>query len=224
MNSGKERAARKAVEYVEDGMVLGLGTGSTSELMIGFLAERVRAESLNIVCVSTSTRSEELARKLGLQVKAFHEVRELDLVIDGADEVDYSLDGIKGGGGSLLYEKLVAVVSKKVIWIVDESKVVDSLGRFPLPVEVVPFFLDKIFHMFLMAGYQPSHRRKGQEQFRTDGGNHIIDLHLQRIMNPRELHEKLKLMPGVVETGLFLGLADTVIVGGEDKISVMERR
>lgn len=223
MNIGKEKAARRAVEFVEDGMVLGLGTGSTSELMIRFLSERVKTESLQIVCVSTSKRSEELARELGLKVKDFSEVKELDLVIDGADEVDYSLDGIKGGGGSLLYEKLVAVVSKKVIWIVDESKVVEELGAFPLPVEVVPFFMEKIFQRFLMEGYQPRRRMKEDELFLTDGGNRIIDLHLDRIRNPKELHEKLKLMPGVVETGLFLGLADLVIVGGEDRIRLMER-
>ena len=222
--NGKERAAKRACEYVEPGMLVGLGTGSTAEYMIRFLAEREKEEHLGLTCVATSRRSEELAGSLGLKVVAFHEVKELDLTIDGADEIDYSLSGIKGGGGSLLFEKLVATASKSVIWIVDESKMVDKIGKFPLPIEIVPFYHDKLFQKLLDEGFKPEYRMDGEKPFVTDGGNYIFDLHMDEIPDPKVLHKRLKLMTGVIETGLFLDLTDIVIVGGENQERVIERK
>lgn len=222
--NGKERAAKRSCEYVEPGMSVGLGTGSTAEFMIRFLSEREKEEHLGVTCVATSRRSEELAVNLGLKVVGFHEVDKLDLTIDGADEIDYSLCGIKGGGGSLLYEKLVASASKKVIWIADETKMVDRIGKFPLPIEIVPFYHDKLFQKLINEGYKPTYRMDGDRIFTTDGGNHIFDLHLDEISDPLALHEKLKLMTGVIETGLFLDLTDMVIVGGENQERVIEKR
>lgn len=221
---GKERAAKRACDYVEPGMTVGLGTGSTAEYMILYLAKREEKEHLGLTCVATSTRSGELARKRGLKVVGFDEVEILDLTIDGADEIDYSLSGIKGGGGSLLYEKLVASASRKVIWIADESKMVDRIGKFPLPIEIVPFYHDKLFRKLSDEGYHPKYRLDGEKPFVTDGGNYIFDLHLEEIPEPKVLHEKLKLMTGVIETGLFIDLTDMVIVGGEHQERVIEKK
>lgn len=222
--NGKERAAKRACEYVEAGMSVGLGTGSTAEFMIRYLAQREKDDHLGLTCVATSKRSEELAQSLGLKTVGFHDVKSLDLTIDGADEIDYSLCGIKGGGGSLLYEKLVATASKKVIWIVDESKMVDRIGKFPLPLEIVPFYHDKLFQKLKDDGYNPAYRMDGEKIFVTDGGNYIFDLHLGEIPEPKVLHEKLKLMTGVIETGLFIDLTDMVIVGGEIQERVIEKK
>lgn len=219
----KERAAKKACTFVHGGMSVGLGTGSTAEYMIRYLAQREKEEHLGIRCVATSRRSEELAERLGLKVVGFHEVDALDLTIDGADEVDHSLCGIKGGGGSLLYEKLVAASSMKVIWIVDDSKLVEKLGKFPLPIEIVAFYHDKLFRRLKDEGYKPTYRWEKEKPFVTDGGNYILDLHLDEISEPKVLHEKLKLMTGVIETGLFIDLADRVIVGGEDEEWILEK-
>lgn len=221
---GKERAAKRACEYVRPGMTVGLGTGSTAEYMILYLARREKEEHLGLTCVATSRRSEKLAVKRGLKVVGFDEVEKLDLTIDGADEANYSLNGIKGGGGSLLYEKLVAAASEKVIWIVDESKMVDRIGKFPLPIEIVPFYHDKLFRKLSVEGFRPEYRMDGEKPFVTDGGNYIFDLQLEEIPEPKVLHEQLKLMTGVIETGLFIDLTDMVIVGGEHQELLIEKK
>lgn len=220
--NGKQLAGEKACEYVKDGMVVGLGTGSTVFYTIQKLGELVK-EGLRISCVSTSKVSTILAKELGIPVNDFGLVKYVDLTIDGADEVDDHFDGIKGGGGALLYEKLVAESSKEIIWIVDEKKLVKKLGKFPLPVEVVPFAKEKLYTIFDELGFRPAYRMKNDSLFITDGGNNIIDLHLGEIEFPLDLHKNLKLMPGVVETGLFINMADRVIVGYEDRVEVLER-
>ncbi len=208
----KKLAAEYAVNYIEDGMVVGLGTGSTVSFMIHKLAERIRA-GLNITTVSTSQSTTKLATSLGIKVSKFSEVEEIDLTIDGADEVDEKLNGIKGGGGALLYEKIIAANSKKNIWIVDSSKMVKTLGKFPLPVEVVQFGCNHLGVKLENNGFRPAMRMKGNTRFITDNNNYIIDIKMGSIPDPAALDVKLKSFPGVVETGLFYNVADEVIVG-----------
>lgn len=208
----KQLAAKKAIEFVESGMVVGLGTGSTVKFMVEDLAKKVK-DGLDIVTVSTSIATTRLAKSLQIKVLELKDVKEIDLAIDGADEVDPNLNGIKGGGGALLYEKIIASSSKKNIWMVDSSKVVKQLGKFPLPVEVVPFGAEKTFDKLVALSCRPEFRYKGSETFVTDGGHYIIDLNLNEIDNSRTLNDQLILIPGVVETGLFINICDILIVG-----------
>lgn len=210
----KQLVGEKAATFVEDGMIVGLGTGSTAIFMVQALAERVKNENLSIVCVSTSKATEELAVSLGLNMKDLSKVGEIDLTIDGADEISPDFHGIKGGGGALLYEKIVATNSKKNIWIVDDSKLVDTLGKFPLPVEVVPFGSEHVFRKFVEKGYQPEYRKDDADtKFVTDSGNLIIDLYLNKIEDPKTFANELKSEVGVVEHGLFIDIVDQVIAG-----------
>lgn len=210
----KQQVGEKAASFVEDNMTVGLGTGSTASYMIEALAKRVKEENLTIECVATSIASFELAKSLGLNIKELAEVDEIDLTIDGADEVSPDFQGIKGGGAAHLFEKIVAIRSKKNIWIVDDSKLVDSLGAFPLPVEVVQFGSDYLYNHFAEKGYQPSFRLDDKgEKLLTDSANYIIDLALGKIEDPQALAKELKAMVGVVEHGLFIDIADQVIVG-----------
>lgn len=221
--TGKERVAKEAVKEVKNHMIVGLGSGSTVTYFIKALAIRVKEENLEITTVSTSRKSTLLAEKEGIIVTDFNQVDQVDLTIDGADEVTKDLNAIKGGGGSLLYEKLVATASKEVIFIVGEEKLVDHLGRFPLAVEVVPFYKEKLFSIFMKKGYHPSYRMKEDQLFITDGGHHIIDLHLKVIHQPKKLHDELKAMAGVIETGLFLDLAKKIMIADEDSVRIIER-
>jgi ribose 5-phosphate isomerase A len=218
--NSKKLAGEKATEFVKDGMIIGLGTGSTVYYTIVKLSERVK-EGLCIKAVSTSTSTTKLAEKLGIPVIPFNETDFIDLTIDGADEVDKALNGIKGGGGALLYEKLVASASRKVIWVVDENKVVKDLGKFPLPIEIVPFAYRQIFNRLKDLNLNPVIRRDGEDYFITDGMHYIIDLFTEKIENPTELEKSLKLITGVIETGLFINIADMVIVGGEDSTEII---
>ena len=194
----KIEAARVALSHVEDGMRLGIGTGSTAEEFVRLLAARV-AGGLRVVGVPTSERTAALCCELGVALTTLDETPELDLTIDGADEIDAELSLIKGGGGALLREKIVAAASSRMIAIADRSKLVDVLGRFPLPVEVNRFGLEAT---------------RG-EPFVTDGGHLILDASFGRIPDTRALSDALHAIPGVVEHGLFLGLADTAIVAGD---------
>ncbi|GBD87512.1 ribose-5-phosphate isomerase A [bacterium BMS3Abin03] len=218
----KKIAAEKSVEYIENGMIIGIGTGSTVKYMIESLAEKVN-KGLNVTAVTTSKVSEDFAKSLGINVVDIDQVKEIDLTIDGADEFDKDLNGIKGGGGALLYEKIVAAASRKNIWITDSAKFVKKLGSFPLPVEVVPFGAEKVFYKFQCLGYSPNFRMVNDSYFITDGGHFIIDLHLKEIENPYELNKQLNLLPGVIETGLFLDIADLVIIGRDDSREIIER-
>jgi ribose 5-phosphate isomerase A len=223
-------AARRAVRLVETGMRVGLGTGSTAAWMVRLLAERVREEGLDIVGVPTSTRTADLARELGLRVVSLDEAQWLDLTIDGADEFDGRLDLIKGGGGALLQEKIVACASDEMVVIADAAKEVETLGAFPLPVETVPFgwrttqaLIEEALVSLDVAGGDTTMRMNGEVPYVTDEGNYILDLHCRRIGNARQLAMVLNQIPGVVENGLFVDICDLVIVGHEDG-TVTERR
>ena len=219
----KQLASEKSVDFIEDGMILGLGTGSTVNYMIPALAARIK-KGLNIKAVATSKLTHQLAASSGIHVVDLELVDKIDLTIDGADEVDKELNGIKGGGAALLYEKIVANYSAKNIWIVDSTKIVKKLGKFPLPVEVIPFGSNLLFGKFEKMKYNPVFRKAEGKNFLTDGGHFIVDLHLKEIDDSKGLEEELKSIPGVVETGLFIGIADTVIVGREGKTEILERK
>lgn len=212
----KKLVGDKAATFVEDNMVLGLGTGSTAVYMVKAVAKRAKEEGLNLTCVSTSIATRKLATDLGLNVVDLSEVDSIDLTIDGADEVSKDFQGIKGGGGAHLFEKIVAENSKKNIWIVDESKDVEVLGAFPLPVEVVPFGYELLLQKFKEKGYEPVLRVTESGQiFETDSGNYILDLHLEKIENPKSLAQELKAQTGVVEHGLFIDIVDQVILSND---------
>jgi ribose 5-phosphate isomerase A len=219
---GKQLAGERAVAFVESGMTVGLGTGSTVSYTIRKLGEKVK-EGMKIRGVSTSKRTTELAQEAGIELVSLNDVTHIDVTIDGADEVDPDYNGIKGGGGALLYEKLVADLSRLVVWVVSEEKLVDTLGAFPLPLEVVPFSHRQVMRKLEARGLRPILRMKEGKVFRTDDGNHIIDLHIGRVDDPCALHRELKLMPGVVETGLFIGMARVLVIGRADSVEVRKR-
>ena len=225
----KREAAARAVQFVRSGMRLGLGTGSTVKHFLDLLAERMR-EGCKVVGVPTSEATRAQAERLGIPLTTLDETPELDLTIDGADEIGPDLTLIKGGGGALLREKIVAAASARMIVIADESKWVATLGRFPLPIEVVSFGLAatrmKIEIAAAAAGAPgPALLRRDKEgkAFRTDGGNWILDAALQRIPDPSALAERLSAIPGVVEHGLFIGLAQAAILAGPGGLRVVER-
>ena len=209
----KEQVGIKAAEFVTDGMIVGLGTGSTAYYFVAELGRRIKEEGLKITAVTTSSVTYEQAEGLGIPLKAIDDVEVVDLTVDGADEVDPALNGIKGGGGALLMEKIVATNSKDCIWIVDESKQVETLGAFKLPVEVVQYGAENLFRHFEKKGYSPAYREKAGQRFVTDQGNFIIDLDLKVIPDAEALAEELDRTVGVVDHGLFLGMVSKVIVG-----------
>lgn len=214
----------KAAEYVKEGMVVGLGTGSTAYYMVEAVGKMVK-EGLTITGVTTSNRTAEQAKALGIPLKSVDEVDHIDITIDGSDEISSDFQGIKGGGGALLFEKIVATYSDKVIWIVDESKMVEELGAFPLPVEVMEYGSLQLFRLFEQKGYKPEFRLNEEGQkYETDGGHLLIDLHLNEIKKPFELAECLDGLTGVVEHGLFLDCVNTIIVGYTDGPKIIEAR
>ena len=219
----KQLAAEHAVDYIENGMIIGLGTGSTVAFMINKLSQRVK-KGMKITAVSTSATTTNLATSLGIKISKLSEIDEIDLTIDGADEVDENLDGIKGGGGALLYEKILASLSKQNIWIVDSTKLVKTLGKFPLPVEVVQFGSSHLLREFEKKGYKPTFRNAGKNRFITDNDNYIIDLKMDRIEDPSALDINLKSYPGVVETGLFFNIADVVLAGVGESVNVINKK
>lgn len=223
IDRAKYAAARRAVDLVEDGMKLGLGTGSTAAWMVRALAERVKSEGLRLTCVPTSARTANLGRELGLKIVGLDEAGWLDMTIDGTDEFDANLTLIKGGGGAHLMEKIVATASDKMVVITDASKEVKTLGAFPLPVEVVPFgwqasrmLIEELLNAMDVMGTQATLRMNGTRPYITDEGNHILDLSLGRIGNPRQLSLTLNQVPGVVENGLFIDICDVVVIGFAD--------
>ena len=218
----KKAAGIEAAKLVENGMTAGLGTGSTVRFFVDELGRRVKEEGLEFTGVTTSRRTKEQAEGYGIRIVDIDQVDHIDVTIDGADEVDKDFNGIKGGGAALLWEKIVAVNSRRIVWIVDESKVVDTIGRFPLPVEVIPFGERHILDRFKERGYHPVLRMDGQGQpVLTDEHKHIIDLDLDRIDHPQDLAQDLITTVGVVEHGLFLNMVDTVIVGDPNGPRVM---
>ena len=220
----------RALESVRDGMQLGLGTGSTAKHFVDLLGERVRA-GLKVVGVPTSEATRIQATECGIRLTTLDDIDRLDLTVDGADEIDHALNAIKGGGGALLREKIVAAASDRMIVIADDTKWVDALGRFPLPVEVIPFGLAAtqraMAGAFAQSGVSGQMMlRKGRDGhvFVTDRGHWIIDAHLGRIADAPRLAGLLNPIPGVVEHGLFIGLASTAILAGAQGIRVVERR
>jgi len=205
MEELKRIAAHRAAEYVRDGMVVGLGTGSTARYAVEKLGEMVK-EGLDIVGIPTSLETEQLARKAGIPLSTIDE-HDIDLTIDGADQVDGDLNLIKGGGGALLREKMVASCSREEIIVVDESKITDRFS-FPLPVEVVKFGWKSVARKLESMGLEPARR-----EFVTDNGNYILDCGYGSIDDPEEMERMLNGIPGVVENGLFVGLATMVIAG-----------
>lgn len=211
----KKLAGERAAEYVKDGMTVGLGTGSTAYWAIVRIGERVR-EGLEIKAIATSGQSEQLALELGIPLTTFAETDVLDLTIDGADEVDDDGQLIKGGGGALLREKIVAAISRQLIIIVDETKRVRRLGAFPLPVEVLPFGVEATINHLKKLGADPVIRMAEGKPYVTDNGHWIADCRFGEIRNPRELQVALNQIPGVVENGLFVDMANKVIIGHGD--------
>ena len=224
----KRAAAARAVEFVRPGMRLGLGTGSTAIHLVDLLGERVRG-GLEIVAVPTSEATHRQAVSCGIPLTTLDETPALDLTIDGADEISPDLTLIKGGGGALLREKIVAAASARMIVIADKSKYVDVLGRFPLPVEIAPFGagatrLAVQAALRAQPGMLTLRKSKDGQAFVTDGGHFIVDAALGRIEDPREVARALSAVPGVMEHGLFIGLASTAVIGGPDGVRIVERR
>ena len=218
----KMAAGIEAAKLVENDMIVGLGTGSTVRFFVDELGRRVQEEGLTFTGVTTSLRTKEQAEGYGINIVDVDDVDHIDITIDGADEVDKNFDGIKGGGAALLWEKIVATNTSKIVWIVDESKVVDTIGRFPLPVEVIPFGERHVLDRFKERGYEPVLRLDDQGQpVLTDEHNHVIDLHMEKIEHPEDLAQDLITTVGVVEHGLFLNMVDTVIVGDPNGPRVM---
>lgn len=214
--NAKKIAAEKAVLSITDGMTVGLGTGSTAYWAIHGIAALIKEQGLQLKAVASSQSSENLARELGIPIVPFDEVEAIDITIDGADEVDEQLHLIKGGGGALLREKILAVNSKQMIVIVDASKRVGQLGKFPLPVEIVPFAESWTLRAIESLGCDARIRLKDGRPFVTDNGNWIADCRFGAIPDPEALTVRLNQIPGVVENGLFVGIASSVVVGNED--------
>lgn len=223
----KLQAAEQALGYVEDGIKLGLGTGSTAAKFVELLGAKVR-DGLKVICVPTSEATRAQAAGLGIPLTTLEETPALDLTIDGADEIDEELRLIKGGGGALLREKIVAVASDRLVIIADHTKLVEVLGRYPLPIEVVPFGLaatkrlvSKLAEETGCEGAIKLRLGADGKPFVTDNGNHIFDCLFGAIDDPEALDDALKLVPGVVESGLFLGIADVGIIAGPKGIEVL---
>jgi ribose 5-phosphate isomerase A len=230
MEDLKRQAAARALEEVRDGMKLGLGTGSTAKHFVDLLGEKVRA-GLRVVGVPTSEATRVQAEQGGIALTTLDDIDQLDLTVDGADEIDHALNLIKGGGGALLREKIVAAASDRMIVIADDSKWVKTLGHFPLPIEVIPFGLAatrrglaKAFAEAGVSGEMVLRNAKDGHVFVTDGGHWIVDAHLGRIENAPRLAALLAVIPGVVEHGLFTDFASAVVLAGGGGIRVVERR
>jgi len=223
--NAKQAAGYSAAEWVEDGMIVGLGTGSTAYYAIEKIGQRV-AQGLKIKAIATSNASEELAKKYNIPLIRAAEVERLDLAIDGADEVDANMALTKGGGGALLREKLVAINSERFIVIADHSKMVPHLGSFKLPIEIVPFCYEWTFGQLQRIYNVPIEMRtRDGEPYVTDNGNYIADASFGVISDPGKLSHELKAMTGVVEHGLFVDIAHTVVVGYEDgRTEVIEKK
>lgn len=224
----KLAAANAAVELIEDGMKVGLGTGSTADKFIQLLGQRVK-EGLNVVCVPTSKVSEIQAANLGIPLTTLDEEPFLDITVDGADELDRHLRLIKGGGGALLREKIVAMSSDRMVVIADESKLVERLGAFPLPVEVDRFGVRSTLEMIAALNEELGLKQDMQVRetpegtfYQTDGGHYIVDCQYDDIPDPEDLADCLAMLPGVVETGLFIGIAERAYIGGPNGVEVIE--
>lgn len=220
IDTNKKIAGEKAVDYIVDGMTVGLGSGSTVNYMLKMLGERVK-EGLDIKGIPTSVKTERLAKELGIPLIDYSGLQQIDIAIDGADEVDHNLCLLKGGGGSLVREKIVDMAAKQLIIIVEGSKMVSRLGAFSLPVEILPFGWELTAMRIAELGGTPELRKNDSELFVSDNGNYIMDCDFGEIVHPEKLHADLKLLVGVVETGLFVDQTDVVIVGRNGKVETL---
>ena len=216
MQNPKQLAGEAAAAFIKDGMSVGLGTGSTAFFAIQKIGQRIKDEGLKLRCTATSNESEQLAKEWNIPVYDVNELTTLDITIEGADEVDKNFNLIKGGGGALLREKIIAYITKHYIIIPDESQVVETLGKFHLPVEVVPFGWQRTFDHLQGLGCMPALRQKDNQTFITDNGNYILDCDFKKIENPEALQTAIHAVPGVVEVGLFVNRTNTLIVGYKD--------
>lgn len=217
----KRIAGIKAAEYIRDGYVLGLGTGSTAYYMIKRVGELVK-QGLRIQAVATSVSSANYAKEFGIPLLEIDEVQHIDLALDGVDEIDPQFNAIKGGGGALFREKMVAVRAKEVVWMMDDSKLVDAIGAFALPVEILPYGHTHIIKQMQELGFKPVLRQRDGETFVTDNGNYIADLHIGKPMDIDAVRQQLEALTGVLETGLFLNMCDRIVVGAKDGVRVIE--
>ena len=221
----KEKAAREAVKYIEDDMVIGLGSGSTATIAVKLIGEMVRQAGMKIVGIPTSKESESLGRSVGIPIGELKARTSIDITIDGADEVDPDLNLTKGLGGALVREKIVAASTNVEIIIVDESKIVERLGqKVPIPVEIIKFSHEATMHKLEKLGCTPQLRMKGGERFVSDNGNYVVDCRFASIDEPKKLEMDINLIPGVVDSGLFIGLADKVIVASRTGTRILERQ
>ena len=223
MSQEKQNAARTAVDQIEDGMMVGLGTGSTAAFAISYLGEKVRS-GLTISAIPTSEASKKQAQSEGIPLIDFETSPSIDLCIDGADEIDSELNMIKGGGGALLREKIVASSAKRYLIIIDSSKQVETLGSFPLPVEVIPFGWQVVSRKLKGMDASPELRKSGLKPFLTDEGNYILDCRFNSIPEVEQLETELNRIPGIVENGLFVAMCDQMIMGKGDQVILKERR
>lgn len=216
----KKIAGDKSAEYIKDGMVVGLGTGSTAYHMVNAVGERVK-NGLKIKAIPTSNATEAQARALGIPLLTIDEIDHIDLVLDGVDEIDPQFGAIKGGGGALYREKVVASLAKEVIWIMDESKLVEQIGAFPLPVEIAQYGAKQTIEKMASYGWNPVLRVRDGKNYITDNGNFIVDMHLGAGFDIEKIRKTLDTMVGVLEHGLFLNMCKRIVVGtssGEAKI------
>jgi len=223
LDQEKQVAARAAVQLVESGSIVGLGSGSTATCAIRLLGERIR-QGLKIVGIPTSQRTKQLAEQLGIPLSTLEEQAQIDIDIDGADEIDPNLNLIKGGGGALLREKIIASASRRFIVIAESTKQVSHLGKFPLPVEVIPFAEPVIRPRIEALGAQVKLRRYAYDNpFVTDEGHHILDCSFGQIANPAALSQQLHSIPGVVEHGLFIGMAEMAFIGKDSTVIQLKK-
>ncbi|PPA70948.1 ribose-5-phosphate isomerase RpiA [Jeotgalibacillus proteolyticus] len=218
----KKLAGEKAAEFVKDGMVVGLGSGSTMYWTIKKIGEQV-SEGIAIQGIPSSVQTANWAKEFGIPLTDFSKVKQVDLAIDGADEIDQNFDLIKGGGGSLVREKIIDSAAGQLIIAADDSKLVKALGAFPLPVEVVPFGYEIIKEKIARLGSEPVLRSQNGKAFVTDNGNYILDCLFSEITDPKKLHNLLKSMVGVVETGLFINMTDMVIIGKSTGTEILHK-
>lgn len=220
----KKLAGETAAKFVKDGMVVGLGTGSTVYYTLVKLGNMIQNEGLNIKGVTTSSFTTAIAKELGIPLVDIDSIDKIDITIDGADEIDENYNGIKGGGGALFFEKIVAKASNHIVWVVDSSKMVKELGSFPLPVEVLPFGYSHVKNAIESKGITVELRRKDGRNVVTDSGNYILDLYTNKIDNTEELNEFLNNLTGVLEHGLFIKMVETIVIANEESTQIIHTK
>lgn len=222
----KKKAGEAAVELIQNEMVVGLGTGSTVYYTINKLGQKIKDENLNVICVSTSSATTKFAEKLGIKLVSLNDIQDIDITIDGADEIDNKFRAIKGGGGALLFEKIVASSYKKVAIVIDSTKYVDTIGNYPLPVEVVPFGYKYVFERIKNEGFQTTLRKMDNKPFITDSGNYILDININNITNKVDtvdFENYLNNIPGVVENGLFHDMINRIYIGKNSGVEIINK-